>query len=198
MPRQTKTVVAVTGGIGSGKSVVCRILRMLGYDVFDCDSEAKALMDADCAIHERLNKEIDCDIVRDGIIDRSRLAGIVFADSGKLAILNSIVHGAVRRRIEQWKSSCSSSPVFVETAILFQSGLNEVVDAELRVTAPEDIRIGRVMARNSISRQAVEARIESQRHTPLPGAVIPPLFTICNDGVAPVLPQTEEILSQIS
>lgn len=197
MHLKTKTVVAVTGGIGSGKSVVCRILRILGYNVFDCDSEAKALMDADYAIHERLNREIDSDIVRGGIIDRRRLADIVFADAGKLDILNSIVHGAVRKRIEMWKTSCTSSPVFVETAILFQSGLNEVVDAELRVIAPEEVRIKRVMARNSISRQAVESRIESQRHTPLPDTVVPPLITVCNDGITPVLPQIEHILSQI-
>lgn len=198
MQQRNKTLIAITGGIGSGKSVVSRILRILGYDVFDCDSEAKALMDADRAIHKRLNDEIDREIVRDGIIDRRRLADIVFADAEKLAVLNSIVHGAVRRRIEEWKSASPSSLVFVETAILFQSGLNEDVDYELRITAPEDIRIRRVMARNSLTAEAVRARIESQRFTPPLDAVIPPVITICNDGITPVLPQTEEILRNFS
>lgn len=198
MQQRNKTLIAITGGIGSGKSVVSRILRILGYEVFDCDTEAKALMDADCAIHKRLNDEIDREIVRDGVIDRRRLADIVFADAEKLTVLNSIVHGAVRRRIEEWKSDSQSSLVFVETALLFQSGLNEDVDYELRVTAPEDIRIRRVMARNSLSAEAVRARIESQRFTPSLDAVIPPVITICNDGITPVLPQTEEILLKFS
>lgn len=189
MPKRNKPLIAVTGGIGSGKSVVCRILRTLGYSVLDTDSEAKAIMDADRDIHARLNSEIAAEIVCDGVIDRRRLAEIVFADAEKLAILNSIVHAAVRRRIEEWTESAPSSPAFVETALLFQSGLNEMVDAELRITAPEEIRIRRVMARNNLSRDAVKSRIESQIYTPAPGTTLPPLTELINDNTTPVLPQ---------
>lgn len=195
MPKRNKPLIAVTGGIGSGKSVVCRILRTLGYSVLDTDSEAKAIMDADRDIHARLNSEIAAEIVRDGVIDRRRLAEIVFADAEKLAILNSIVHAAVRRRIEEWAESASSSPAFIETALLFQSGLNEMVDAELRITAPEEIRIRRVMERNNLTRDKIEARIASQVYIPTPNATIPPLTEVKNDGITPVLPQVERFLN---
>lgn len=195
MPKRNKPLIAVTGGIGSGKSVVCRILRTLGYSVLDTDSEAKAIMDADRDIHARLNSEIATEIVRDGVIDRRHLAEIVFADAEKLAILNSIVHAAVRRRIEEWAESASSSPAFIETALLFQSGLNEMVDAELRITAPEEIRIRRVMERNNLTRDKIEARIASQVYIPTPNATIPPLTEVKNDGITPVLPQVERFLN---
>ena len=117
-------LIAVTGGIGAGKSVVCRVLRAMGYPVFDCDSEAKALMDADCDIKRRIAIEIDESAVCGGSIDRRRLAEIVFADAEKLEILNSIVHGAVRQRIAEWAQTLAGRLLFVETAILFQSGLN--------------------------------------------------------------------------
>lgn len=195
MPKRNKPLIAVTGGIGSGKSVVCRILRTLGYSVLDTDSEAKAIMDADRDIHARLNSEIAAEIVRDGVIDRRRLAEIVFADAEKLAILNSIVHAAVRHRIEEWAQTAPSSPAFVETALLFQSGLNEMVDAELRITAPEEIRIRRVMERNNLTRDKIEARIASQAYIPAPNATIPPLTEVKNDEITPVLPQVERFLN---
>ena len=84
MMTTTPLLIAVTGGIGSGKSVVCRVLRTLGYPVFDCDSEARAIMDSDRTIHGRLCSAISADVVRDGVIDRRMLASIVFADAAKL------------------------------------------------------------------------------------------------------------------
>lgn len=197
MERNQSKLIAVTGGIGSGKSMVCRILRTLSYPVFDCDSEAKALMDADTEIHRRLIGEIDASVVCDGIIDRRRLADIVFADSAKLETLNSIVHGAVRSRLALWAASQPSAVAFVETAILFQSGLNEDVDAEWRVEAPREIRIARVMSRNSLPRTAVEARIDAQAYTPEATAVRPPLTIIDNSGITPILPQIEASLDSL-
>lgn len=175
-------IIAVTGGIGAGKSVVCRVLRALGYPVFDCDSEAKSLMDSDKAIKDRLAREISADVIlADGSIDRRRLARIVFADAARLDILNSIVHGAVRERIAAWASAQSSKTVFVETAILFQSGLNRMVDEEWRVEAPLDMRVERVMARNSMSRSEVEARIAAQNFEVAPGEPEPRLVVLNND-----------------
>lgn len=191
-----KDIVAITGGIGAGKSVVSRVLRALGYPVYDCDSRAKALMDCDAAIKARLAGEIAREVICDGAIDRAALARIVFADSVKLAKLNAIVHEAVRLDITDLVSRQSSPRVFVETAILYQSGLNRMVDAEWRVTAPEQLRIERVMARNGLSAEAVRARIESQRFEPAPDEPRPALHELLNDGVTPLLPQIEGLLGE--
>lgn len=151
-----KTLTAITGGIGSGKSVVSRVLRILGYPVYDCDSAAKSLMDADEEIKRRLIDEIDSLAVVDGVIDRRRIAEVVFADAEKLAALNAIVHAAVREDIASWVFSQDSDRLFVETAILYESGLNRMVDAEWRVESPLELRIERTMRRSALSRSQVE------------------------------------------
>ena len=198
MMTTTPQLIAVTGGIGSGKSVVCRVLRTLGYPVFDCDSEARAIMDSDRTIHGRLQRVISADVVRDGVIDRRLLASIVFADAARLDALNAIVHGAVRDRLALWHGSHSGHAVFVETAIFFQSGLNRMTDAEWRVTAPEDVRLHRVMLRNGLSADEVRARIEAQRFEPGPDEPRPPLTEIINDGRRAVLPQILASLNRIN
>lgn len=187
-------IIAISGGIGSGKSVVCKMLRIMGYDVYDCDYEAKLIMDADNVIKDRLRTEIADGIIKDGIIDRKRLAEIVFSDSEKLAALNHIVHRAVRERFAVWtKEHKGKSIVFVETAILYSSGMIEDVDAEWRVIAPEDIRIARVMKRNGISAGQVKDRIASQKAEEIG---LPDLFII-NDGQKAVSPQLLNALRQI-
>lgn len=192
-----RTLTAITGGIGSGKSVVSRILRVLGYPVYDCDSRAKALMDADELIKQQIIDAIDREtIATDGTIDRRRLASIVFADAEKLAALNAIVHSAVKLDICRWAEQCGSRHSFVETAILFQSGLNETVSDEWRVAAPDEIRISRVMKRNSLLRPEVEARIASQIFVPSPEMRVPPLYEIINDDKHALLPQVQTLLKQ--
>ena len=183
-------VIAITGGIGAGKSVLSRMLRCLGYDVLDCDSEAKRLMDSDASIKQRIALEVDAAaILPDGSIDRARLASTVFADAAALGRLNAIVHGAVRRRITEWRINIEADVAFVETAILYQSSLNREVDAEWRVVAPAELRVERVMLRNGLSREAVLQRLASQRYEPAPGEPRPPLTEFVNDNRTPLLPQ---------
>lgn len=188
-------LIAITGGIGAGKSVVCRLLRTLGFDVFDCDSQAKVLMDSDDEIKKAIAVQIASEVINDGIINRALLSQIVFSDKLKLEILNNIVHGAVLAKIQNWRQKDSPSPIFVETAILYQSGLNEIVDEEWRVTAPENVRIERVMLRNAISAQQVINRIQSQIYTPAHNARKPKMHIIENDDVHPVIPQVLNLLS---
>lgn len=186
-------VIAITGGIGSGKSVVCNILRANNFVVYDCDAEAKRLMDADVDIHYKLNTLIDPHVVVDGKIDRRLLADIVFNDTEKLSTLNSIVHGAVRQDIAKKIKSVSATHFFIETAILYQSGLDKIVDEVWEVTAPRDVRIARVMARNSCTAADVERRIESQdRFTP--SSRHPHTVEIVNDGLVAVLPRVLSLL----
>lgn len=189
------TVIALTGGIGAGKSVVARILRTMGYEVYDSDSEAKRLMDSSADIKARLRAEISTDVVDEaGVICRRRLAEIVFADEAKLAALNNIVHGAVRQHINEIVKQTASEPFFIETAILYQSGLNELADAEWRVEAPVDIRIDRVIRRSSLTPDQVKARIDAQRYQASSDAAAPSLHIIVNDGLHPLLPQIITLL----
>lgn len=190
-------IVAVTGGIGSGKSVVSRILRMRGFAVVDTDSHAKAIMDADEEIKRRIADEICADAIgADGAIDRPRLAAVVFADAQLLARLNGIVHGKVRESIARMAADARGN-LFVETAIFFQSGLNRMADAEWRVVCPDELRVERVMSRNGISRSQVLERIASQNFDPAPDEVRPPLTLIVNDGRQPILPQLDAALTQL-
>lgn len=188
-------LIAITGGIGAGKSVVSRVLRCMGYNVIDSDSLAREFMDNDNSIKEALNTLIAHDIVVNGVINRQRLASIVFSDADKLATLNAIVHTSVRDALAIFVQNSSCSVLFVETAILYQSHLNRQVDAEWNVDAPEDIRIARVIRRNGISVEQVKARIDSQRFTPANGEPIPPVYTITNDDSTPILPQILKALN---
>lgn len=189
-------LTAITGGIGSGKSVVCNVLRALGYEVYDCDLRARGIMDGDAALKNRLSEAFGKNIVgSDGSIDRPALGAIVFNDPEKLDILNALVHGAVKDDIAAWCDRLSAQPrLFIETAILYQSGLDKMVDDIWEVTAPEDVRIARVMARNNLTAEQVRSRIEAQRF-PVP-AQHPPVATILNDGHTPLLPQVLALLEK--
>lgn len=188
-------LTAITGGIGAGKSVVSKILRTMGYQVFDCDIEAKRLMDSSAEIKLKLKTEISAAAVDyDGNIDRKHLSSVVFADPAKLERLNSIVHKAVRDEIKHWANNQhANSHLFVETAILYQSQLDKDVDDVWEVIAPEEIRIIRVMNRNRCTREEVISRIKSQSYTPqMPHSKI---AHIINDDFTPILPQLSELLS---
>lgn len=186
-------LIAITGGIGSGKSVISDILRAMGHKVYDCDTRAKALMDTDESIKDDLINLISIDAVRsDRTIDRKLLSEIVFNDPDALSRLNSIVHKAVRADLRRWRDTSSNKTVWVETAILYASRLDREVDEVWEVTAPTELRVQRVMKRNSMSREQVLARISSQSTT---AAQLHPLTkTIVNDGVEPVLPQILSLL----
>ncbi len=189
--------IAVSGGIGSGKSVVCKILRTLDYKVYDCDSRARLLMDSNKEMLAILCAEfgeaiIDCE----GKINRPELAKIVFADTSKLNRLNEIVHGEVRADLGKWFEKCRNEgceKAFVETAILYQSGLDRMVDEVWEVESPERVRIERVTKRNSVSVEEVESRIRAQQayevENPHPNSIV-----VINDGVMPLLPQIESLL----
>lgn len=186
--------IAITGGIGAGKSVVSTVLRLMGYYVFDCDAEAKAIMDRSDAIKTALVMHIHEKAVVDGVIDRRLIAGVVFSDAAKLDKLNAIIHEAVRLRLSQViaERSKTDSRIFVETAILYQSGLDRMVDEVWDVVAEDEVRIARVMKRNALSRDDVIARIESQRFTP--DTLHPNVHEINNDGFTAVIPQLLALL----
>lgn len=186
-------LIAITGGIGCGKSIVSLILKEMGYQVYDCDWKAKYLMDNSPAIKDCLKSTFGNDIIIDGTINRVKLANIVFNNKEKLVKLNNIVHSSVKEDLISWKLENSHNKLlFVETAILYQSGLDKVVDEVWEVNAPIEIRVERVMKRNNISRQDVLSRIESQKYEILAQAD----YIITNDDKAAILPQLVTILGK--
>lgn len=190
-------IVAIAGGIGSGKSVVCKILICLGFDVYDCDSKARSIMDNSSAIKKAIGLNISSEALdENGNLDRRRLSQIVFADALKLAKLNNIVHGAVLEDIRNWISKKADKDyIFIETAILYESGLDRLVDEVWEVYAPENIRIERVCRRNNMDAEAVKLRIEAQRiEMPTPH---PHIFRIVNDGFHSLLIQTHDLLNRV-
>ncbi len=190
-------LIAVSGGIGSGKSVVCRVLRALGFSVYDCDTRAKALMDGDDEIKRRIACEIHPEAVTgDNKIDRARLSRIVFSDGAKLDSLNRIVHAAVRSDLRAWTETKKERLLFVETAILYQSGIDSMVDAVWEVTAPERIRVNRVMQRNGLCEADVISRMRAQAYEPaVPHAHV---SRITNDNRQSVLLQIDSLLASVS
>lgn len=189
-------LIAITGGIGAGKSVVSHILRLLGYRVYDSDSEAKRLMDTSDTIKSEIAERIDRSAVDEGgNINRKTLARIVFNNPEKLATLNAIVHAAVRDDISLFADVDSDRPVFVETAILYQSKIDLMVDEVWEVTATDDVRISRVMKRNSLTAEEVASRIRAQQF--VPDKTHDCVKVIVNDDVTPVLPQIEYLLDQL-
>lgn len=186
-------ITAITGGIGCGKSVVSRILRIMGHDVYDCDSNARALMDKSADIKHQIAVDISPEAIVDGHICRPVLAKIVFSDSAALKKLNGIVHSAVRRHFEEWAARSRAPHVWVETAILYESGMNRLVDDVWDVQAPLELRVARVMARNHVGREEVLARIDSQQAETCTHDL--PASVILNDGIHPMLPRIIELLS---
>ena len=163
----------------------------MGREVYDCDAEARRIMDCDETIHERLNSMIHPQCVVGGKVDRRLISSIVFSDSESLARLNSIVHSAVIQDIERWSRENAAEPrLWVETAIPRSSGIIDMVDSIWHVTAPVELRIQRIMLRNNLPESEILARVDSQRDEEnLPAAEI-----LINDGLIPLLPQIHNLL----
>lgn len=185
-------IIGITGGIGSGKSTVCKIFKILGTPVFEADIVAKDLLKNKEILH-KLKKMFGNNILDSkGAVDRSKLADIVFKDDIKLEELNSIIHPAVRDKFMIWAEKMKSNHyVIIEAAILFESGFNKMTDYTILVTAPEQMRIERVSRRDGIPEDNVRARIRNQ----LPEEQKKELadFIICNDNSELIIPQIIKI-----
>lgn len=155
--------VGITGGIGSGKSTVCKVFQMLGVPVYDSDTEAKNLLNED-AIKDQIVAVFGKDVLNSlGGIDRKELAKHSFSDKVKLEQLNAIVHPAVGKHFEDWcKKQEGASYILKEAAILFESGANKQVDKVIMVAAPLELKRFRAMLRDGISEDEFEKRRKNQ------------------------------------
>ncbi len=154
--------VAVTGGIGSGKSTLCDIFRKSGVPVYNSDEEAKRLMNCNDDIHRDIIANFGEDSYAGGVLNREYLASIVFDNSEKLSLLNSIVHPRVIVDFEKWVSVQDAPFVIMECAILFEADFDKYVDTSICVLAPMSLRVERVMSRDGLTKEQVESRIASQ------------------------------------
>jgi len=156
-------VIGVTGIIGSGKSSVCEIFKIIGIPVFYADIESKRFLE-DKAVIYQLQKLFGEDVCnRDENIDRKFLAEHVFTNPEKLTQLNSILHPKVKLRFDEWKNdNADHSYGIIEAAILFESGFNRFCDAVIVVNAPDELCIQRVIEREKCSREVVKQRMKNQ------------------------------------
>jgi dephospho-CoA kinase len=188
--------IGLTGNIGSGKTVVASIFSTLGVPVFHADLEARKLYNLDIVKDKIRNLFGDGVFSPSGDILRPRLAGIVFSNKDMLDHLNEIIHPAVRQNYLDWCGQFPEKPYSLyEAAILFESGHYKAMDKVICVTAPEELRIRRVMERDGISRNETENRIANQWQEEQKIALAD--FVIRNDGSEPVIGQVLEVHRRI-
>lgn len=156
--------VGITGGIGSGKTTVCKVFELLGVPVFYADSVAKSIMYTDNELREQIIRVFGKDsYFVNGDLNRAYISSIVFKDETELQKLNGLVHPAVFRAFDLWVSEQVNAPyVMKEAALLFESGSYKMCDQTILILAPEAIRIARVTERDKISEEDVKLRMKKQ------------------------------------
>jgi dephospho-CoA kinase len=189
-------IIGITGGIGSGKTTLLDNLRFEGYDVYDSDLEARRLQNEHPVIKKQLITLFGQNIYNSSGLNRSELAKIVFEKKELLLKLNEIVHPVVREDFQNWvKIHSSKKVVFVESAILIESGFYMLVDKVVLMLANEEMRIRRVIKRDGVSIEQVKARMSNQ----LSDEVKIPLadFVIHTDDNLPMIDKMRKLLGQL-
>jgi dephospho-CoA kinase len=186
-------LVGLTGGIGSGKSLVCSILGLCGIPVFDSDREAKVLMHRDPNLRAEIKQVFGAkSYLPDKRLNREFLASKVFNDQEKLQKLNSLVHPAVRRALSQWYNEHRDAPYLIqEAAILFESGAFHHCAKTIVVYAPRDVRIKRVVSRDGVDTSDVERRMDKQIGDTLRIAMSD--YIVVNDGSTSIVCQVYDL-----
>lgn len=187
----TRQLIAITGGIGSGKSYVCQLLEKHGIKVYDCDAAAKRLMRTSAPLRQQLRQLVGPQVYRGCILQKRVLAEFLLASEANKQAVNEIVHPAVALDFIE------SDYQWLESAILFDSGFHRRVPFSfvVCVSAPEAVRVQRIMARDGIS----EAKALEWIHRQMPQEQVEGLsnFVIVNDGVAQLEPQVDNLIHQL-
>jgi dephospho-CoA kinase len=198
--RRDFLVVGVTGGIGSGKTAVCRAFARLGRTVISADAISRDLTESDEEVRNQIASTFGSSIFASaGVLDRRALADVVFRDRASLSSLNAIIHPAVFRRLEETLSSLAPEArkpyVIEEAALIYESGRDRSLDYVIVVDAPEETRIARVVARDGVSREDVMLRMRSQMppHEKLRKAD----FTLLNSGAESEIPEKVAFFDRI-
>lgn len=186
-------IIGITGGIGSGKSTIAAELHRMGYAVYDTDREAKRLIVHDAEVRRQLTQLLGDDIYEGDTYLTRVVAERVFAQPDLLARLNAIVHPAVRSDILRYAESLPEHLLFVESAILIESGLVDLCSAVVLITAPLEVRISRTMQRDDADINKVRARIHAQTDDDTRRRYAN--LVICNDGHTPIPTLAEQIIT---
>lgn len=189
--------VGLTGGIGSGKSVVAQMFEALGIPVYYADAETKKLYHSDPDVKQKLIERFGPETYINEIFNPQHLRKIVFTDPEKLEQLNSIVHPATIKHAAHWLTTQTTPYVIKEAALIFESGSQRDLDFVIGVTAPKEIRIKRVMKRDVLTREEVLSRMQHQIEDQIKMRLCD--VVIINDDQKPLLPQVlnvhEKLLS---
>ena len=175
--------IGITGGIGSGKSYVCQRLARYGIEVYDCDAAAKRLIRTSPTLQQQIVQLV-------GSLDKAAMSRFLLASKAHQQAMNDIIHPAVFRDFEQ------SGMQWMESAILFESGIRRLVDCAVVVTAPDEVRIERVMQRDGISRKKVLQWM--QRQWPQDAVRRRADYEIVNDGTADIDAQIQQLLGKLN
>lgn len=193
-------IIGITGGIGSGKSVVSRVLKLMDIPVYDCDTEAKLLYEIDEELARKMKARFGEDIYYNGKnkLNREKLARYIFSDPQALADTNAMVHPAVQAHFGAWcheRQREGYHRVGIESAILFQAGLESLVYTVWAVTAPDSLRLQRAALRDKTDVETIEARL--QRQMPQDEVARRADAVINNAPTELILPQIEELIRQL-
>ena len=183
-----KLKVGITGGIGSGKSYVAKVFKALGVPFYDADKHAKELMNTNAEIKRALVDIFGAQVYQeDGLLDRAHLSSIVFNNEERLNLLNSVVHPVVIAEAMEWSEAQTFDYSLKEAALLYESESYKTLDFTILVTAPLELRIQRVIARDGVSREQVIRRVSAQMTDEEKARLAD--FTIVNDDIQTLLPQ---------
>ena len=185
------TMIGLTGGIGSGKSVVAKVFATLGIPVFNADDEAKRIMQTSPEIKSKLIQQFGMDIYNESGLDKEKLASIVFDDPFQLQLLNAIVHPVTIQAAKAWAAKQTSPYVIKEAALIFESGAADGLLKVIGVTAPLSLRTHRVMQRDGITKDQVDARMRNQISDTIKMRLCD--YVIDNNNQQMVIPQVLEI-----
>ena len=188
--------LAIVGGIGSGKSVVSRMLGIMGVPVYDCDSRAKELMVSDPFIVKELKRMFGDECYdADGGLNRKYLASRIFVDEKNTKRVNALVHPVVKKDFCSWANVQKAPVVAVETALLYESGMVDVVDKVLLVWTEKETAIKRTMQRSGMTREQVLNRMQKQM--PTDDLLLLTDYSIYNGGDNAVMPDVVELLEEL-
>lgn len=187
--------IGLTGGIGSGKTTVAKLFEKLGVPVYYSDVETRRIINTNPQIKANIIKHFGEESYINGELNRKYIGGIVFLDSSKLQLLNDLTHPAVAEDVKNWFAKQTTPYAIEETAIIFETGIEKNFDYIIGVTAPEEIRIKRVMTRDNLSEAEVKHRINKQMSDSEKMKRCD--FVILNDGTSSLESQVLEIELQI-
>lgn len=188
--------VGITGGIGSGKSIICELFRLHEISIYDADTEAKKLNDTSPIIRSKLIALFGEELYADGSLNRSLFASLIFGNQKKVAAVNAIIHPVLANHFNKWCLHQENQPiVMIEAALLYEAGFNHYLDKIITVYSPEEMRLTRVAKRDHISHEGIRKRMKHQMLEDEKMRLAD--YVILNDGTTSLIKQSATILDDL-